>query len=164
MSARLAPRALALLLATTLLGSCGFHLEGSAPLPARFTATWIEADDRQSDFVQGLRKSLAAAGARLPSSAEGASSVIHVVQDQLEQRVLSVSSRNSPQEYELVYRVRFSVSAGDKELLAASEVSATRDFTFDETQVLAKQREQDILRDALARDVVALVMRRISTL
>jgi outer membrane lipopolysaccharide assembly protein LptE/RlpB len=36
--------------------------------------------------------------------------------------------------------------------------------TFDEAQLLAKEREQEILREALARDLVALVMRRIAAL
>jgi LPS-assembly lipoprotein len=56
------------------------------------------------------------------------------------------------------------VEAAGIEQLAVNEISATRDYTFDETQVLAKEREQEILRAALARDLVVLVMRRISSL
>jgi LPS-assembly lipoprotein len=152
------------LLAAALLGGCGFHLQGRTPLPRKFAATWIEADDVQSDFNQGLRKALLDAGATLLPTSEGATAVIHVARDQLEQRVLSVSSRNIPQEYELTYHVRFSVEAAGIEQLAVNEISATRDYTFDETQVLAKEREQEILRAALARDLVVLVMRRISSL
>jgi LPS-assembly lipoprotein len=154
----------AALLGATLLGACGFQLQGRTPLPRKFAATWVEADDAQSDFNQGLRKALLDAGATLLPSADGASAVIHVVRDQLEQRVLSVSSRNIPQEYELTYHIRFSVEGAGIELLAANEISATRDYTFDETQVLAKEREEEILRAALARDLVVLVMRRISSL
>jgi LPS-assembly lipoprotein len=158
-------RRVALVIAwAALLGACGFHLQGREPLPPTFATPCIETDDPQSDFIQGLRKALVGAGAQIQSKPAGASAVIHVLHDQLAERVLSVSSRNIPREYELVYKVRYSVSAGDKELLAAQDVSATRDFSFDETQVLAKQREQDILREALARDLVALVVRRISSL
>ena len=49
-------------------------------------------------------------------------------------------------------------------LIENEEVTATRDISFDEAQLLAKEREQEILREALARDLVALVMRRISAL
>jgi len=152
------------LLALALLGGCGFHLQGREPLPARFASTFIETDDVQSDFIQGLRKSLVTAGAKLSPTSEGATAVIHVLGDTLTERVLSVSSHNIPNEYELTYKVRFAVSQGDKEVLAAQEVSATREFSYDETQALAKQREREILQDALARDLVALVVRRISTL
>jgi LPS-assembly lipoprotein len=154
----------ATLLGAALLGGCGFHLQGREPLPAIFARTGIETEDAQSEFVQSVRKSLTAGGATLTATPASASAVIHVLEDRLDERVVSVSSRNIPQQYELVYRVRFSVSAADKELLPSEEVSATRDFSFDETQVQAKGREKDILRDALARDVAALVMRRLSSL
>ena len=41
---------------------------------------------------------------------------------------------------------------------------AARDISFEEAQLLAKEREQEILREALARDLVALVMRRLAAL
>jgi LPS-assembly lipoprotein len=64
----------------------------------------------------------------------------------------------------LTYRVKFSVVADGKTLIEQEEVAATRDFSFDETQLLAKEREQEILREGLARDLVALVMRRLAAL
>ena len=56
------------------------------------------------------------------------------------------------------------MTSGGKSLIEDEEISATRDFSFDETQLLAKEREQEILREALARDLVALVMRRLAAL
>ena len=47
------------------LAGCGFHLEGSAPLPAEVKRPYLEAPDRQSDFVQNLRHSLLSNGAHL---------------------------------------------------------------------------------------------------
>ena len=60
--------------------------------------------------------------------------------------------------------MRFSVASGGETLIELEEITATRDVTFDEAQLLAKEREQEILREALARDLVALVMRRIAAL
>jgi len=60
--------------------------------------------------------------------------------------------------------VKFSVTSSGKPLIENEEISATRDFSFDETELLAKEREQEILREALARDLVALVMRRLAAL
>ena len=56
------------------------------------------------------------------------------------------------------------LTAEGKELIDHEEISATRDISFDEAQLLAKEREQEILREALARDLVALVMRRLAAL
>jgi LPS-assembly lipoprotein len=78
--------------------------------------------------------------------------------------VLSVSALNQPNEYEVTYTVRFAVRAGDKELLPAQDVSATRTYSFDERLLLAKDREEEILRQDMARDLADMVMRRLSSL
>jgi LPS-assembly lipoprotein len=145
-------------------GACGFHLQGSQPLPAVLHVAYVQAKDRQSDFVQDLRKELLASGARLTTSSEDATAVVHVVNDDFTRRVLSVSASDQPAEYELTYTVRFSVSAADRELLAVQEVSAVRDYTFNETILLAKENEEAILREALAHDLADVVMRRLANL
>jgi LPS-assembly lipoprotein len=150
--------------AALLLGACGFHLQGRQPLPTAFANTYIDTEDEQTDFVQDLRKALLASGAKVIRTQGSAGATIQVHEDELTEKILSVSARNIPAEYELIYRVEFSVTSDGKTLIEREEVSATRDISFDETQLLAKEREQEILREALARDLVALVMRRISAL
>jgi LPS-assembly lipoprotein len=147
-----------------LLGGCGFHLQGSEPLPKAFEYTYIDAKDEQTDFVQDLRKALLAAGSKVIRTQASSSITISVRDDELTERILSVSARNIPTEYELTYSVKFSVASGGKTLIDDETVSATRDVSFDEAQLLAKEREQEILREALARDLVALVMRRLAAL
>src|SRR5262245_61220001 len=147
-----------------LLGGCGFHLQGRQPLPASFANTYVDTQDEQTDFVQNLRKALLASGVKVISTQGSAGATINVQEEELTERILTISARNIPTEYELTYRVKFSVTSGGKTLIEDEEVTATRDISFDETQLLAKEREQEILREALSRDLVALVMRRISAL
>jgi LPS-assembly lipoprotein len=158
------PRLLLVVCAALALASCGFHLQGRQPLPAAFAYTFVETRDEQTDFVQDLRRALIAAGSDVIPTKGSSGAVIEVHADELTERILSVSARNIPTEYELTYRVRFSVMSGGQTLIDKEEISATRDISFDETQLLAKEREQEILREALARDLVALVMRRIAAL
>jgi outer membrane lipopolysaccharide assembly protein LptE/RlpB len=73
--------------------------------------------------------------------------------------VLSVSARNTPAEYSIFYTVTYAVTAGGEEVLPAQTLTLTRDYTFDEEALLAKQHEEEILREALARDLVALVVK-----
>jgi LPS-assembly lipoprotein len=150
--------------ATLLLASCGFHLQGRVPLPATLAVTHIDAEDAQSDFVQQLRRQLIASGARVAARREGATAVVSVERDALTERILSVSAENLPREYELTYSVRFRVGDGTRELIAPEELTATRDFSFDERTALAKEREKELLSDALARDLAGLVLRRLATL
>ena len=149
---------------TLLVSGCGFHLQGRQPLPPAFGNTYIDTRDEQTDFVQDLRKALIASKVNVIPTKDSAGAIINVHEDELTERILSVSARNIPTEYELTYRVKFSVVFGDKTLIDNEEISATRDISFDEAQLLAKEREQEILREALARDLVALVMRRLAAL
>ena len=157
-------QSVAWLMGVVLLSGCGFHLQGRQPLPAAFGHTYVETPDEQTDFVQDLRKALIASGVKVIRTEGSAGATISVHEDELSERILSVSARNIPTEYELTYRVRFSVLSGGNTLIDKEEVAATREITFDETQLLAKERETEILREALARDLVALVMRRIASL
>jgi LPS-assembly lipoprotein len=153
--------ALFVLLALT---GCGFHLQGRTPLPAPLKVTFVQAKDRQSDFVQGLRKALITSGAKIAPDSERATSTVHVVKDEVKRNVLSVSARNTPREYEVTYTVRFSVESGGKDLLPEQEVSLSRDYSFDETELLAKENEEALLREALAHDLVGIVMRRLASI
>jgi LPS-assembly lipoprotein len=160
-------RLLALVLAVALplgLAGCGFHLQGRTPLPAQFKLSYVDAPDRQSDFVQGLRNALLVSGVVLTEDTTAATATVHILDDKRTQRVLSVSPDNLPREYELTYTVRFSVTAGDKELLPAQEVATTREYSFAVSELLAKQNEEAILQAALAHDLVDVVMRRLSSL
>jgi len=151
-----------------MLAGCGFHLAGRAPLPESMKSAYVQATDQQTDFVQSLRKALLTSGARPAFAKTAASSVVNILKDEVLRRTLSVSALNKPNEYEVTYSVRFSVSAGDKaggkELLAPQEISATRSYSFDETRLLAKEHEEAILRQAMAHDLADRVVRQLSSL
>jgi LPS-assembly lipoprotein len=149
---------------TVLLAGCGFHLQGRQPLPAEFAYTYVDTKDEQTDFVQDLRKALIASKVNVIRTRGSSGAVITVHEDELTERVLSVSARNIPTEYELTYKVLFSVTSGDKTLIDKEEITVSRDISFDEAQLLAKEREQEILSEALARDLAAQVMRRLAAL
>jgi LPS-assembly lipoprotein len=155
----------AVLLGASLLGGCGFHLVGSVPLPPALAHVHIDAVDTQSDFYVGLRRSLQAAGTRIDEEQPGESvAVIHVSADSAAERILTVSTLNVPTEYELTYTLKFSVSSGGHELIAPEEHRLVRDYSYSESALLAKEREKSILSEALANDLVSVVMRRLSSL
>jgi LPS-assembly lipoprotein len=154
----------AIIAAAALLSACGFHLQGRTPLPEPLKVTYVLAEDSQSEFVLGLRKALASSGAKIARVDTEATGVVQVLTDEVTERVLSVSASNIPREYELTYTVRFSVRSGAEELLQPQEVALTRDYSFDERTLLAKEHAEAILREAMARDLVGIVMRRLASL
>src|SRR5262245_4784040 len=144
------------------LGACGFRLQGRNPLPASLSVSYVIAPNEQTDFVQGLRKSLLTSGGKLVDDKEKSTATIRILTDSVESKILSVSANNIPREYELTYTVEFSVSSKDTELLPEQKVFVTRNYSFNERTLLAKENEEAILREGMARDLVGIVMRRLS--
>lgn len=156
-------RALLVLVPLALLAGCGFRLQGAAALPEGVQRVHLGTRDELSAFSLELLRGLERVGAeRAPTVAE-ADAVIRVRSDKSGRRVLSVSARNTPQEYEIYYAVEYSIERGGSEVVPAQRIELTRNFSFDERQLLAKDHEEEILRDAMARDLADQVLRRLES-
>ncbi|GAC1454500.1 MAG: hypothetical protein PVSMB6_10360 [Steroidobacteraceae bacterium] len=150
--------------AALLQAACGFHLQGHTPLPASVRTPYVEAQDRQSAFVQSLRRALLSNGAQLADARDRSSAVVRIIRENYKKRVLTVSATNQPNEYELTYTITFAVTAAGKELLPQEDISATRTYSFDERLLLAKGHEEDLLHADMARDLAGRVLRRLASL
>ena len=153
-----------MLVATVVLSGCGFHLQGHTPLPDVVRTPFVQTSDRQSEFVISLERAMISSGAHPVELKSRASVVVAILKDDVVRRTLSVSAQNQPDEYELTYNVRFSVTAGDKELLPPTDISNVRSFAFSEQLLLAKNHEEMILRQDMAHDLADMVMRRLASL
>ncbi len=174
--------ALTLIVAAGVLAGCGFHLQGALTTPAEMERTYVAAVDRHSQFYRELRAQLGTAGVNLVDSEADATATFSIFFDDTAQRVLSVSARNVPTEYEVYYTIRYSLSSGPKKLLDGSgpknlldgsgpknlldsqTLTLTRDYTYDSTLVLGKGREEELLREAIVKDLVRIVLKQISIL
>ena len=150
--------------ALVALSACGFHLQGHTPLPDVVKSPYVQTTDQQSEFAISLERAMIISGARPVERKDKASVVVNILKDEVVRRVLSVSAQNQPDEYELTYTVRFSVTAGDKELLPPTDISNVRSFAFAEQLLLAKNHEEVILRQDMAHDLADMVMRRLASL
>ncbi len=145
-----------------LVSACGFHLEGMTTLPTAAATTYIDAEDRHTDFYLSLRDALRGRGVVIVDSPQDAGAVLRITEDLTDQRMLSVSARNIPREYEVYYQVTFSFRAGDDDFIESETLVAVRSYTYDETLVLGKSTEETVLRESLAQDLARQVLRRIA--
>ena len=60
--------------------------------------------------------------------------------------------------------IEYSIARGGAEVVPPQRLELTRNISFDESQLLAKDREEEILRDAMAGDLADLVLRRLESL
>jgi LPS-assembly lipoprotein len=154
--------AMAALVLGLALGGCGFRLAGSERLPAVLAKPYLSVKDPYTDFSREFERELKSSGALLQLGRQDATATIEVTKDLIEQRTLAVSARNIPTDYELRYTVTFDVRGPDAEILAPQTITLSRDYSFEENELLAKEHEADILRAQMARDLATMAMRVLS--
>lgn len=152
------------LVASAFLAACGWQLQGATRLPESVALVYIDPADPYSDFSRVLRRTLIDAGARVVENRAAASAVINVRNDKFGQSVVSVSALNIPQEYQVYYNIEYAVSVNGKEAIEPHAIGLTRNYSYDERAMLAKQEEESVLRAALARDLAGQVLRRMAAL
>ncbi|MEO8225028.1 MAG: LPS assembly lipoprotein LptE [Gammaproteobacteria bacterium] len=145
-----------------VISGCGFHFRGTADLPPRMGVIHIQAADRYSPFYRELVTVLRRSDVKLTDDPATARTVINVLTDDTGRRLLSVTARNVPAEYEVYYRVRFAVTVDGVEEVPVEQLALTREFVFDENRVLGKAAEEETIREAIASDLVGLVTRRLA--
>jgi len=155
---------LATIFLATAFAGCGFQLEGAAELADGHQRVYIQAADPYSPFVRAFEQRVRQRSGALVRDRDDADVVLTVLADETGQRVLSVSARNLPREYEVFYVLRFSVTGPTGTATEVQTLDLIRSYAFDETQVLGKRNEEVTLRRSLAEDLARQVMRRIDTL
>lgn len=140
-----------------LLAGCGFQLRGQAQLP--FAAAQVEAG-RGSVLAEGLRQSLRG---QEKLAQRDAPVVIRLIREKREKSILSLSGSGKVREYRLEYWVDYSVqAAGGAALVAPAQIYLTRDFSYNDDQVLAKEGEEAALYRAMEQDAQRQILRRLS--
>jgi len=155
-----------LLLTTIFLATpgCGFHMQGRADYNPELATVYLQIPDNATPLARALRKSLSVANLSLVKEPGEANAILHIVSDDTGRSVESVTPQNRPREYRIYYRASYRVLSGGKVLLDNQRVIRTRVYTYDEKEVLAKAHEEDVLRDALAREIAGVITRRLANI
>lgn len=147
------------------LTACGFHLRGAQQNTAMPAARVYVSMAAANTVAKEVKLQLVGAGVAAVTSVADAEFTLKLENEYFNQTVLSVSAQTGKvEEYKITLTVDMSViDANGTELLVAEQVQSARDFTFDENAVLGKVAEEKVLRDDLARQVAAQIMRRLNS-
>lgn len=141
-----------------LLSGCGFELRGKADLS--FNTIYIQGPNYQ--VAKELRKALKINGVTIVNSPEDADLLLEFLSETYDRRILSLSGRGRVTEYELIYNMNFRLKNAGAELWGpVQSIEGRRDFSYDDTQVLAKSYEEARLREDMQADAVREIMRRL---
>src|SRR5437879_3816161 len=153
-------RLCALVVLAATLAACGFHLRGQATYV--FSSIFVNVAGAPV-FESELKRSLEGAGsAKLAPTAAAADVILNIPPIVDEKDVLSLSSGGSVLEYALQMRVAFRLD--DKEgpdWLTPGEIMIRRSYTFTQTEVLARDIEEQRLLREMQSDAIAQLIRRL---
>jgi LPS-assembly lipoprotein len=158
----IARRAVVALAGAGLLPACGFALRGPVEMP--FNRIALTGFAPRSPLAEELKLTLGASVQVVGAPAQ-AEVVLHSLLDARERRV--VASTTAAQVRELRLRMRFHYrvqTPTGRELLPTEELLLSRDLNFNETDALAKEYEEAQLYRDMQTDLVAQVLKRLSTL
>jgi LPS-assembly lipoprotein len=153
-------------IACVTLASCGFQLRGAGSY--EFKSVHVQAPTSAAlggpsapvvpDVIDGLTRS----GIQVKAKIEDADFSIRFLQVTFEKRVLSLSGSGRAREFELEYRILYEfVDSSQKAWGEPGEITIRRDFSFSESQALAKEAEERQLIRDMQRDGAAQILRRL---
>jgi len=132
--------------------------------PEAMDKTYIESSDKYSIFYRQIRQQFQMSGINVVDDPEEATAIFSLKSDQTGQRVLSVSTRNVPTEFEVFYSITYELTTSNLVLLPLRTQTLVRDYTWDEKLVLGKEKEEKLLRKAIVDDLTRIVLIQLSTL
>ena len=153
------PGVLALVFASLLAG-CGFQLRGTADLPFK---TIYMPPANQPGVALDLRRNIQA-GTRttVVDDPKLAEAVLEFTQESREKVILSIAATGRVREFELQYRVSFRVHDNKGgEFVPSNTVLLKRAVTFSDTDILAKEKEDQQIYRSMEFDMVQQIMRRL---
>ena len=152
-------RALILLFTISLAG-CGFQLRGAAKLP--FDTVYVAAAG--GGIALDLKRNIqAGTDAKVVDDAKQAQALLQFTREERQKVILSLTATGRVREFQLHYIVGFRVvdNKGDV-YVPQSTIELTRDITFNDADVLAKESEEQLLYRDMQNDMVQQIMRRLA--
>jgi LPS-assembly lipoprotein len=147
------------------LSACGFQLRGEARLPASMAQTRLVTLDQTSAFVRELERLLVANGVELVEGGADAAAELRITRETMRREALTISGDARVREFVLIFEVGLGVFDADGEpLMEVETLRLSRDYSFDEQEILAATREEEFLRADLRRSMAGRVLRRLEGL
>jgi len=143
------------------LAGCGFQLRG--PRPLAFDTIYLGVSNF-STLGAALRRQVETSGTtRVVDEAAQAEVRLELLRNEQTREILTLTGAGKVREYQLQHVIRFRlVDRTGTELIPPTAISATREYNYDDSQVLAKEQEAVLLYRDMQADLVQQLMRRLA--
>ena len=142
------------------LAGCGFRLRGTAEVP--FETLYVPS--ATSGIALDLKRNIqAGTKARVVDDPSKADAVLQFTEETRQKEILSLTGTGRVREFQLRYRVGFRVHDGKGvEYVPTNTIQLTRDVTFNDAEILAKEQEEQLLFRDMQIDMVQQILRRLA--
>jgi LPS-assembly lipoprotein len=143
-----------------LLAGCGFQLRGTAQVP--FQAVYVPGAG--GGIALDLKRNIqAGTNAKVVDDPREADAVLQFTSEARSKEILSLTGTGRVREFRLLYQVGFRLHDGKgREYVPLTRLELTRDVTFNDEAILAKEAEEQLLFRDMQADMVHLIMRRLA--
>jgi LPS-assembly lipoprotein len=143
-----------------VVAGCGFRLRGTAQVP--FETLYLPG--ATSGLALQLKRNIqAGTNARVVDDVKKAEAVLAFTEETRRKDILSLTAAGRVREFRLVYRVGFRVHDGKgADYVPANDIELTRDITFNDAEILAKEAEEELLFRDMQVDMVQQILRRLA--
>lgn len=158
-------RSLTACLLILALAGCGFQLRGQMPVPAALEPLAVQCTGQVPQELCNILKAQLSLGDIELVDAEDAAHVLRLGNFNEQRRASAITLQASAAEYDLRQSVTMSVITSDQiPLLADVDVRSSDTYRYDETNVLAKRREEQDIRTSLYERLAQQVIFRLAPL
>ena len=140
-----------------MISSCGFQLRGD--IKANFDS--ISISGGTSSFNKTLQRKFRQAGISIKSASE-AEKIVQVIKNNFTKTILTLTGTGVVSEYQLDYVVTYRFKSEDSPWNEPITIEASRTYTYDDADVLAKDEEEKRLKSGMEDQLIKTMATQIS--
>ena len=139
------------------VSACGFQLRGD--IQANFDS--ISISGGTSGFNKTLQRKFRQAGITIASASE-AEKIVEIIENKFTKTILTLTGTGAVSEYQLDYEVNYRFKSKDGPWNLPVTIEATRTYTYDDSDILAKDEEEKRLVTGMEDQLIKTMATQIS--
>ena len=140
-----------------IISACGFQLRGD--IQANFDSIAITGGT--SSFNKTLQRKFRQAGITIKSASQ-AEKIVEIIKNNFTKTILTLTGTGAVSEYQLDYEVTYRFKSKNSDWNDAITIEATRTYTYDDSDILAKDEEEKRLISGMEDQLIKTMATQIS--
>ncbi|MBS83265.1 MAG: hypothetical protein CMD65_03925 [Gammaproteobacteria bacterium] len=145
-------------LTSLILISCGYTIRGSLNLPNNIDQITLHSQE-YSDVSNDINLLLTSMNIKTATKSRDDDYAIHIINERLDKRQLTINPDGRVNEYELIFTVTFAIKTPSKQFMPDT-ITLYRDYSFDESKILGTSDRESTLHDEMIATASTIIIDR----